>query len=1044
MNFSKLFLFLLIFQFFINCQKIKEMISFDSEYPNSITLNNGNILIAAENGIYLYDILDTNISQVLNFTSDHQISTSEICIQTKFMQLPDEEGGNIFCLIKDLIYVFSPEANYITFFDLSEDVDGIYYSLNFFKKESNYIYYTIAYNDKNKYFNLKYYKMNIVSNENSIVSQKNYESIDSQGNYQQLFATNIACEAMLSNTKGKVLVCFYENRNIKEVTISSFLPEYGLENIFIDKNIYIQLDTYITLITSAVSTNLKTSLFCYLITQGSHTFCFLFNIDDYSYTKPVEYSDKCLFSLETFKAFYFQKTNTFCFCCGGANIYFKFIVINEENEFVVNSEISKIDDCYSHKSLSIAYQENISKYLMIIQMNCRDGNFIRLFPLDNNTITSSLAYPEYNSFFSNINDFAYLFCPENKPLLNVENNECVDICSSDEILEKKCLINFVSENNLEIINQNIKQIIKNNAIDNNVDIIIEGNNIIYQISTTDNIKKNKYNNISSIDFGNCEIKIKEDFHIDYIIIQKTDIKINNLTSVKYELYNPNNKEEKIDLSICKEYKIKINYPVNIADEYIENYYKLLGEGYNILNDNDSFYNDVCTPYTSKSNTDVILYDRKIEFYNPNLKYCEPGCTFKKIEINEKWIQCECPIKVEDNYEIFEKDLSLSNSFYKRYKYSNYKLIVCFNLVFSKIGLINNYGSYFLIVIILFYIITAIIYYKDSKKLVANLIKKVLYSMNLGNSNFVFIFKVNPPKRKYKEHTINRNNNQIMKQRIKKSNTSYFNKSKNESIYESTILSGGNSKTKKKIKKMKSKFPLNVELNKKMFKYNDEEINLMEYEEAIKIDKRGFIKYYFSLLRKKQIIIFTFISKKDYNIWIVKYALFLISFSLYFIVNAFFFIDDTIHHIHKDNGNYNIVFQIPQIVYSFLISFFCNLIIKTLALSEKNLIDIKKDTKNLENNNEYVNLYNYLKKKIIIFFIVGFCFLLFFWYYISAFCAVYKNTQIIYLKDCSISLCLSMMYPFLINLFPGLFRIPSLRNNNKKYLYTIANILALIF
>lgn len=200
MNILKIFLLLFQFLIHINCQLSKEIISFKSDYPYSITLNNGNILIAAQYGIYLYEILTTSIRQVLNFTSDNQISTSEISIQTKFMQIPDDMGGNIFCLVKDLIYIFSPEANYLTFFDLSEEVDGIYYSLNFFKKESNYIYYTIAYNDKNKYFNLKYYKMNIDLKENIIISQKQCDSLDSGGNYQQFFSTNIACEAMISNT----------------------------------------------------------------------------------------------------------------------------------------------------------------------------------------------------------------------------------------------------------------------------------------------------------------------------------------------------------------------------------------------------------------------------------------------------------------------------------------------------------------------------------------------------------------------------------------------------------------------------------------------------------------------------------------------------------------------------------------------------------------------------------------------------------------------------------------------------------------------------
>ena len=51
-------------------------------------------------------------------------------------------------------------------------------------------------------------------------------------------------------------------------------------------------------------------------------------------------------------------------------------------------------------------------------------------------------------------------------------------------------------------------------------------------------------------------------------------------------------------------------------------------------------------------------------------------------------------------------------------------------------------------------------------------------------------------------------------------------------------------------------------------------------------------------------------------------------------------------------------------------------------------------------------------------------------------AVYPNTQLYLLKDNLISFGLSLVYPFGINLLPGLFRITSLadRRNKRKCLY----------
>ena len=96
--------------------------------------------------------------------------------------------------------------------------------------------------------------------------------------------------------------------------------------------------------------------------------------------------------------------------------------------------------------------------------------------------------------------------------------------------------------------------------------------------------------------------------------------------------------------------------------------------------------------------------------------------------------------------------------------------------------------------------------------------------------------------------------------------------------------------------------------------------------------------------------------------------------------------------------------------------------------------------------------NYSKKiktcitiKFIIFFILNISFLLFFWYFITCFCAVYKNTQMILIKDTLVSFALSMLYPFGINLLPGMLRIPALRaqKKDKKCLYKTSTIVALI-
>ena len=56
------------------------------------------------------------------------------------------------------------------------------------------------------------------------------------------------------------------------------------------------------------------------------------------------------------------------------------------------------------------------------------------------------------------------------------------------------------------------------------DVIIDGNNVVYEVTKIST--SNKYYNISSIDFGECENILKKHYNIDYLKVFKIDIKLN--------------------------------------------------------------------------------------------------------------------------------------------------------------------------------------------------------------------------------------------------------------------------------------------------------------------------------------------------------------------------------------------------------------------------------------------------------------------------------------------------------------------------------------
>ena len=152
-----------------------------------------------------------------------------------------------------------------------------------------------------------------------------------------------------------------------------------------------------------------------------------------------------------------------------------------------------------------------------------------------------------------------------------------------------------------------------------------------------------------------------------------------------------------------------------------------------------------------------------------------------------------------------------------------------------------------------------------------------------------------------------------------------------------------------------------------------------------------------------------------------------------------------HQIYEDEGSFNFVYQLPQIAYSSLISSVINILLKILALSQGLILDFKqkKEKKDLEKTEK--SLEDKIKGKFILYFLFSTILLLFFWYYISMFCAIYVNTQLHLIKDTLISFGLSLFYPFGINLIPGIFRIPSLFNhkNKRSYLYSLSKIVQMI-
>ena len=234
----------------------------------------------------------------------------------------------------------------------------------------------------------------------------------------------------------------------------------------------------------------------------------------------------------------------------------------------------------------------------------------------------------------------------------------------------------------------------------------------------------------------------------------------------------------------------------------------------------------------------------------------------------------------------------------------------------------------------------------------------------------------------------------------------------------------------------------IEKIRQIMKFNDEEMNNLKLELALRHDNRSYSLYYISLLKTKHILIFSFLNNKDYNSQIIKMDLFFLNFTIEYAVNALFFNDKTMHKVYEEEGAFDIIYQLPQIIYSFIISTIIEKLLGFLALSQNNITDFKDNKKKKNVNKRAKKLKFKLNIKFSFYFIISSIFLIFFWYYLSMFCAVYKNTQTLLTYNTLLSLGISLIVPFIINLLPGCFRIPAISNRNKgkRYLYNFSKLL----
>ena len=203
--------------------------------------------------------------------------------------------------------------------------------------------------------------------------------------------------------------------------------------------------------------------------------------------------------------------------------------------------------------------------------------------------------------------------------------------------------------------------------------------------------------------------------------------------------------------------------------------------------------------------------------------------------------------------------------------------------------------------------------------------------------------------------------------------------------------------------------------------------------AIEYDKRDYLRLIYICLLSKDNILNTFYFNSPLEIQSLRLTLFILSYSCDFALNALFYFNQNISDkYHYDGDSLYLFIFVNNLLITIFSAIFSYSIIKILSrlTNSKESIEVlfrkeeelmRKNKKYRVNNNKkkiinryILKIFKCLKFKIVCYIIIEFLIMLFFFYFITAFCEVYKETQYSWLYDSFTSFLFSFPLELIIS------------------------------
>ena len=564
---------------------------------------------------------------------------------------------------------------------------------------------------KLKIINLSNFNISLVTNiDNMFYNCKNLEYINFGNATFQSNVTNMS--DIFSLTQINLVVCTYDKNLISKILENQCAINDCTDNWKENrKKIIVENNTCVdncSLVFDTFEYYSKCYKNCPL---GSYKYIYFDSENDFNYN--------CLYSLE---GYYFDEKDLFykhcyssCKSCnkGGNDIYHNCLECNENYRYQI--EHSNYTNCYSNCSFYYYYNNIKKSYHCTEELKC-PVNYNKLIFDKNECIDDCRNDIEYKYNYLNQ---CYIECPNgtlnisfyciNKSLDEINLNSDEQIRINDNNIN----INFHNDFNLSF---NPKEI--------NSDFFyeIQNSQVLAKFTSIEYFKYHKKANMTEINLGSCENKLKEAYNMSYndslyILILEISQEGMKIPKIEYGIYHLMDEDNliQLDLTTCKDTKIEISIPVSIEGN-LDKY-----------NSSSGYYNDLCYSAKSDCGTDICLNDRRNEFVENNLTLCEENCDLIDYDYIDKKAKCSCEIKTNipkiENVK-FNKD-KLKKNFIDISNIANIKFMKCYKIVFKKDNIKHNIGFYIMNSIFFLFFLCLFLFYFRYYYLLINEINELI-------------------------------------------------------------------------------------------------------------------------------------------------------------------------------------------------------------------------------------------------------------------------------------------------------------------------------